>query len=100
MIPAVYLGNDGETWRDAGDYELKLTPKFATLTRTRKPLEFLPGAIDSADKVKICRENWDAGKRKSSPQMAGIPLVFLASGAKDWKPKNDTITRDDIRAMF
>ena len=100
VIPAVYLEHDGETWSDAGDYELKLTAKFAILTRARKSLGFLPGAIDAAEKIKICRENWDAGKRKVSPQMAGIPLVFLASGAKEWRPSSGVMTQADIRAMF
>lgn len=100
MISAVYLDHDGETWRDAGDYDLKITTKFATLARARKPLGFLPGAIDAAERVKICRENWDAGKRKVSPQASGIPLVFLASGAKDWAPTGNAMTQDDIRAMF
>jgi len=100
MIPAVYLHHDGETWLDAGDYSLTLSSKFATLTRTRKPESFLPGAIDHANKIKVIRENWDAGKRRVWPRMAGVPLVFLASGAKDWKPPEDRITQDDIRAMF
>ena len=100
MIPAVYLCHDGSTWMDAGDYSLALTAKFATLTRIRKPAACLPGAIDHADKIKIIRENWDAGKRRVWPSMAGIPLVFLAAGAKDWEPPEDRITQDDIRAMF
>ena len=100
MIPAVYLYHDGEAWMDAGDYSLALTPKFATLTRTRKPESYLPGAIDRANKIKMIRENWDAGKRRVWPSMAGIPLVFLAAGAKDWKPPEDMITQADIRAMF
>lgn len=100
MIPAVYLYHDGEAWMDAGDYSLALTPKFATLTRTRKPESYLPGAIDRANKIKMIRENWDAGKRRVWPSMAGIPLVLLAPGAKDWKPPDDRITQDDIRAMF
>lgn len=99
VIPAIYLENNGE-WLDAGDYDLKLTAKFATLQRTRKPAACLPGAIDHSDKARIARADWDAGRRRIYPHREGVPMIFLAAGVKDWKPQDDTITQKDIAAFF
>ena len=90
---------DGD-WLDAGDYSLAISTKYAKLTRIRKPGACLPGAIDYADSVQISREDWDAGRRRVYPYREGVPLVFLAPGAKDWGPKDDRITAEDIKAMF
>jgi hypothetical protein len=82
MIESLYLETDGETWSDAGSWTLSLTTKRATLTRIRKPIGYLPGAIDQTKKISLSRETWDSGVRRVYPRSAGVPLVFFASGAK------------------
>ena len=82
MIPAVYMDHAQE-WRDAGTYNLELTPKYARLSRYRKPHSAtLDGAIEEANVVLIPREAWDAGKRVVYPYMEGVPLMFLAPATK------------------
>ena len=63
---------------DGGDYTLRLTKSVATLTRTSQPRgPFLPAAIENAHRVRMSRENWDAGLRTVYPFSAGVPLAFL-----------------------